>query len=73
NFNDDIADTGGGFFAIIMMPFAYSIATGIMFGIIAWVVLKIVMGKIKDIHPVMWVAFGLFAVRIVTIIMGIAS
>ena len=73
NFNDDIADTVGGFFAIIMMPFAYSIATGIMFGIVAWVVLKIVMGKIKDIHPVMWVAFGLFAVRIVTIIMGIAS
>ena len=73
NFNDDIADTVGGFFAIIMMPFAYSIATGIMFGIIAWVVLKIVMGKINDIHPVMWVAFGLFAVRIVTIIMGIAS
>lgn len=73
NFDADIADTVGGFFAIIMMPFTYSIANGIMFGIIAWVILKIITGKIKEIHPVMWVSFGLFAVRIVTIIMGVSS
>lgn len=73
NFDDDIADIVGGFLAVIMMPFSYSIANGIMFGILSWVILKVVMGKIKDVHPVMWVAFGLFAVRIVTIIMGISS
>ena len=73
DFDSDIADTLGGFFAIIMMPFTYSIANGIMFGIIAWVILKVVIGKIKDIHPVMWVSFVLFAVRIVTIIMGVSS
>ena len=73
DFDSEIADTLGGFFAIIMMPFTYSIANGIMFGIIAWVILKVVTGKIKDIHPVMWVSFVLFAVRIVTIIMGVSS
>ena len=73
DFDSDIADTLGGFFAIIIMPFTYSIANGIMFGIIAWVILKVVTGKIKDIHPVMWVSFVLFAVRIVTIIMGVSS
>ena len=73
DFESDIADTVGGFLAIIMMPFTYSIANGIMFGIIAWVILKVVTGKIKDIHPVMWVSFVLFAVRIVTIIMGVSS
>ena len=73
NFDADIADTVGGFFAIIMMPFSYSIANGIMFGIIAWVILKIITGKIKEIHPVMWVSFGLFAIRIVTIIAGVSS
>ena len=73
DFNTDIADTVGGFLAIIMMPFAYSIATGIMFGILSWVILKVVTGKIKEIHPVMWVAFGLFVLRIVTIILGISS
>ncbi len=73
DFDSDIADTIGGFFAIIVMPFTYSIANGIMFGIIAWVILKVITGKIKDIHPVMWVSFALFAVRIVTIILGVSS
>ncbi len=72
-FDGDIADSVGGFFAIIMMPFTNSIATGIMFGIISWCVLKIVTGKIKDIHPIMWIAFVIFALRIVTIILGISS
>ena len=73
HFDRDIADTVGGFFAIVMMPFANSIATGIMFGIISWVILKIVTGKIKDIHPVMWFSFVLFVVRIVTMVRGMAS
>ena len=73
DFDSDIADTVGGFVAIIFMPFAYSIATGIMFGILTWVILKVVTGKIKEIHPIMWIAFALFAVRIVTIICGISS
>lgn len=73
NFDDDIADTVGGFLAIIMMPFSYSIATGIMFGIVSWVILKVVTGKIKDVHPVMWVAFALFVLRIITIVMHISS
>lgn len=73
DFDSDIADTVGGFVAIVFMPFAYSIATGIMFGILTWVILKVVTGKIKDIHPIMWIAFALFAVRIVTIICGVSS
>ena len=73
DFESDLADTVGGFVAIIFMPFAYSIATGIMFGILTWVILKIVTGKIKEIHPIMWIAFALFAVRIVTLICGVSS
>lgn len=73
NFDNDIADSVGGFFAVIMMPFSYSIANGIMFGIIAWVILKVVTGKVKDVHPVMWVSFVLFDLRIATIILGVAS
>ena len=69
DFEGDIADTIGGFLAIVMMPFAYSIATGIMFGMVAWVVLKILCGKIKDISPVMWVSVALFVIYIITQIM----
>ncbi len=73
DFDSDIADTVGGFFAIVMMPFTYSIANGIMFGIIAWVILKVITGKVKDVHPIMWISFVLFAVRIATIILGVSS
>lgn len=67
-FNGDIADVVGGFLALVMMPFSYSIANGIMFGILAWVILKVFTGKVKDVHPVMWVAFALFVLRIITLI-----
>lgn len=66
-FDGDIADVVGGFMAIVMMPFTYSIANGIMFGIITWVILKVCTGKIRDIHPVMWVSFALFVLRIITL------
>ncbi len=68
-FEGDIADIVGGFLALVMMPFTYSIANGIMFGILSWVILKVCTGKVKDIHPVMWVAFGLFVLRIITLVM----
>lgn len=66
-FDGDIADVVSGFLAIVMMPFTYSIANGIMFGMLSWVILKIFTGKGKDIHPVMWVASALFVLRIVSL------
>ena len=68
DFEGDIADVIGGFLAVIMMPFAYSIATGIMFGILSWVILKVVTGKAKDVSAVMWISFVLFAIYIATLI-----
>ncbi len=65
-FEGDMADVLGAFIAIIMMPFTYSIANGIMFGVLTWMVLKLAKGKVKDIHPVMWIVFALFVIRIFT-------
>ncbi len=72
DFSGDAADTIGAFLAIIMMPFTYSIANGIMFGMMAWVILKLVTGKAKDISGVMWVSVALFAAYIVLKVMGLA-
>ena len=69
DFEGDIADVIGGFLAVVMMPFAYSIATGIMFGIVSWVILKVCIGKIKDISAIMWISFALFALYIATLVM----
>lgn len=67
HFDGDIADVLGGFLALIMMPFTYSIANGIMFGILTWVILKIFTGKVKDIPLVMWIASILFVLRLITL------
>lgn len=67
-FDGDIADVLGGFVAIVMMPFTYSIANGIMFGILTWVILKLCTGKVRDIHPVMWVVSALFIIRVITMV-----
>lgn len=68
HFDGDIADVVGGFLALIIMPFTYSIANGIMFGILAWVILKILTGKVKDIPVVMWIAALLFVIRVGTLV-----
>ncbi len=69
DFEGDIADVIGGFLAVIMMPFAYSIATGIMFGILSWVILKVITGKIKEVSAIMWISFALFVIYIATLVM----
>jgi len=51
------------FMAIVMMPFAYSIAEGIIYGILSYVLLKAVTGKFKDIPIVTWVLFVVFILR----------
>ncbi|MBZ2175162.1 NCS2 family permease [Schnuerera sp. xch1] len=51
------------FLTIVMMPFAYSIAEGIVFGMVSYVILKLITGKSKDISIVMWVLAILFIFR----------
>lgn len=68
HFDGDIADVVGGFLALVLMPFTYSIANGIMFGILAWVILKVLTAKVKDIPWVMWISAALFALRIATLV-----
>ncbi len=67
-FDGDIADVIGGFLAIVMMPFTYSLDNGIMFGILSWILLKLFTGKVKDIPVIMWISGVLFAFRILTML-----
>jgi adenine/guanine/hypoxanthine permease len=48
---------------IIVMPLTYSITNGIAAGFVAWVFMKLVSGKAREIHPLMWlvsIAFVLY-------------
>ncbi len=67
-FEGDMADSIGGFLAIVMMPFTYSIANGIMFGMVSWVLVKLLTKKWKDIPLFMYVCAILFGIRILTLV-----
>jgi len=53
------------FITMIAMPFTYSIANGLIFGILSYVIMKLFTGKIKEIHPVLAVLALVFVVYLV--------
>jgi AGZA family xanthine/uracil permease-like MFS transporter len=53
------------FMTIIMMPFTYSIADGIVYGVLTYVTLKVVTRRLKEIHPVTWLFFIVFILKVV--------
>lgn len=50
------------FLTIILMPFTYSITVGIGAGFVTYVFLKLVRGKARQVHPLLWVVAGLFVI-----------
>ena len=51
------------FLTIVIMPLTYSISDGIMFGVIAFVLLKLITGKTKDITWVTAILAVLFIIK----------
>ncbi|MGG7451898.1 NCS2 family permease [Plantibacter auratus] len=50
------------FLTVVVMPLTYSIANGIGAGFIAWVVLRSLSGKAREISPLLWVVAAGFLV-----------
>ncbi|MET7306210.1 NCS2 family permease [Streptomyces sp. NPDC005134] len=50
------------FLTIAVMPFTYSITNGIGAGFLAYVVIKTVLGKAREVHWLLWGTSALFAV-----------
>ena len=59
---DDFTEALPAFLTIIFMPLAYSIADGIAFGFIAYPVVKLVAGKGKEVH---WLVYILAVVALI--------
>ncbi len=59
----DLTEAVPAFLTIAMMPFAYSIAEGIVFGIVSYTLIKTFTGKTKDVSALMWVLSVLFVLR----------
>jgi len=59
----DFTESVPAFLTMIMMPLTYSIAEGLVFGILSYILLKALTGKFKDISVVTWVVGGFFILK----------
>src|SRR6266550_4374723 len=50
------------FLTIGLMPFTYSITNGVGAGFISYVVLRVAVGRPRDVHPLMWAVSAAFAI-----------
>jgi len=59
---DDVEIAIPAFLTIVLMPFTYSISVGIGAGFLAYALIKIVRGRARSVHPLLWVVSALFLV-----------
>jgi AGZA family xanthine/uracil permease-like MFS transporter len=60
---DDFEEAVPAFLTVVMMPFTSSIANGIAAGFIFFVIIKVFVGKVKEIHPIMFIFSILFILK----------
>ena len=53
----------GAFMAIIMMPFTYSIANGIGFGLLTYTFVRLIQGQGRQVHPLLWLISLVFLIH----------
>jgi AGZA family xanthine/uracil permease-like MFS transporter len=59
---DDPEEGVPAFLTLALMPFTYSITVGIGAGFISYALIKLVRGKARQVHPLMWVVAALFVI-----------
>lgn len=64
---DDFSESIPAFVCLITMPLTYSIANGILLGMIAYVLMNLITGKSKKLSPVMYILAVLFILKFIFI------
>ncbi len=62
---DEFDEAVAAFFTAVVMPFAYSIATGVAAGFIFYCIAKICRGKAKEVHPIMYIVSAIYLLKYV--------
>ena len=59
---DDMGIGLPAFLTIILMPFTYNISVGIGAGFVSHVIIRVVQGRSKEVHPLLFLVSGLFMI-----------
>ncbi len=60
---NDVSEATPAALTALMMPFTYSIANGLAFGFISYVVLKVTTGRWREVHAAAYIVAALFTVK----------
>ncbi|APF26273.1 NCS2 family permease [Clostridium botulinum] len=60
---EDFTEAIPAFLTIIMMPLSYSISDGIVFGVVSYIVIKTLTGKVKDVSLTTFIVGALFVLK----------
>ena len=61
----DFEDAIPAFFTVVFTVLTYSISNGLAFGFMTYALVKTTTGKVKDVHPIVWVTSLLFAMNFI--------
>jgi AGZA family xanthine/uracil permease-like MFS transporter len=61
----DFSEAVPAFITMLATPLTFSIATGLSLGLISYTVVKIAVGKVREITPLIWILTVLFILRYV--------
>ncbi len=59
---DDVEEGFPALLTIVLMPLTFSITVGIGAGFVMYVLIKVIKGKMRDVHPLMWVVAVAFLI-----------
>jgi adenine/guanine/hypoxanthine permease len=62
---DDLTEVVPACVTALLMPFTYSIATGVSCGFITYAALKLLTGRARDVKPIVWVIAAVFLFKFV--------
>lgn len=62
---NDFTEAIPAFTTIITTVLTYSISNGIAFGFITYIIVKVVIGEAKKIHPIIWISATLFVLNFI--------
>ena len=61
------------FFTVIMTVLSYSISNGLAFGFLSFIIVKLVQGKAKEVHPIVYGSGALFLLNFIIAAFAAAS
>jgi AGZA family xanthine/uracil permease-like MFS transporter len=62
---DDVTEAIPAFLVLVCIPLTYNISHGMSLGFVSYPLMKLFSGRVKEVHPIMWVLGVVFALNLV--------